>query len=774
MSLKPHSSLTSVQLTMLVLAVVIVLFLWALFLWQGSATKAEALNAQRSENRNLALIVSESLKQMTDRGKVMGSLLNDNVISHREGESNFLTLLAKDPVLNRFSVYSKSGDLIYTSHVGSARSHLGGWMAETKAHFAHIGLVPLLPSRSADPAYTPGEPNWHLPFLVPLNASDLARPARLVLIELDIGYLAGLMQNVELGSGFIQILDSTGDEWLRANESGVVVGGPPMPGISPAHEGRFVSGEATIELPEGRYQYVFVTRPRNGFTVAVAQPYEEIVSPLAPGRTKQLVANSLMTVLVMGIVVWLIKGLAKQQQVLEALRLSEQSNQQLIERLETENARSSRAAAIDHLSGLFNRRQFLDEAETLVQEQRRRRRLSSMLFIDLDRFKSINDSLGHHTGDLLLQSVAGRIQRMLSKGDIAARFGGDEFVVLLAGDRSEAAVEQWAAALTTHLSAPYMLEGTELNTSPSIGIAICPRDGQSIDQLTRCADTAMYSAKKAGRGQYRFFDQSLNDTDVEEFHLEQAFVEALRNRDFLLHYQPQVCLESMDVIGYEALVRWQHPSFGLLYPDRFIPLAEKTGFVVKLGMEVLRLACTQISEWQEKHGMTKPVAVNVSPIQLSQPDFCTDVLKLVVDTGLTPDLLELEITETAMLESQAVESLHRLKQAGIRLSLDDFGTGYAGFAHLEAVPLDKLKIDRSLINRISNSHDDSPIVSSTIILAKRMALQVVAEGVETREQLVHLKVAGCNIAQGYHLGRPMPAEKILESARTFTEQENVG
>ncbi|EHJ04377.1 MULTISPECIES: EAL domain-containing protein [Marinobacter] len=773
MSLKSHTSLSNVQLTMLVLAFIVVLFLWALFIWQNSTKRTEALDSQISENRNLALIVSESLKQMTVRGKVMGRLLHGNLVSKSEDESGFLTLLAEDPVFNRFSIYDASGDLLYASHTESARSNLQSWLTEAETHFAHSGLAPLLPNRLDDPAYTPGDPAWRLPFLVPLSDSGSSQPNLLVLIELDIGYLASLMQNVELGSGFIQILDSAGNEWMRASESGIVIGGPALPKMSRPQEGRVITSDAVINLPEGRYQYVSVSRPINGFTIAVAQPLEEVLAPLALGQAKQLAANTLMTALVVGIVIWLIHGLKKQQQVLEALRTSEQSNRKLIERLETENARSNRAATIDHLSGLLNRRQFLDEAKTSVLEQRRARRLSSMLFIDLDRFKSINDSLGHHVGDMLLQAVAGRIQRMLAPGDIAARFGGDEFVVLLLGDRTEAGIEQWASALTDHLSAPYMLEGTELNTSSSIGIAISPRDGQSVDQLTRCADAAMYSAKKAGRGQYRFFDQSLNVTDVEEFHLEQAFTESLRNRDFLLHYQPQVCLDSMEVIGYEALVRWQHPSFGLLYPDKFIPLSEKTGFVVKLGMEVLRLACVQISEWQQMLGVSKPIAVNVSPIQLSQPDFCANVLTMLSDMGLNPDLLELEITETAMLESRAVETLHRLKQAGIRLSLDDFGTGYAGFAHLEAVPVDKLKIDRSLINRISNSHDDSPIVSSTIILARRMAIQVVAEGVETHDQLVHLKVAGCHIAQGYFLGRPMPAEKILDFERAFTEKENV-
>lgn len=485
----------------------------------------------------------------------------------------------------------------------------------------------------------------------------------------------------------------------------------------------------------------------------------------------QIALFILMTLVVSGVVFWLARGLKQQQKVLRALQLSERKNQQLIKRLEGEHARSSRAATIDHLSGLFNRRQFLEAAPEVLVEQRRNRCLSALLFLDLDRFKSINDSLGHHVGDLLLQAVAGRIKRMLGPKDIAARFGGDEFVLLLAGNRTEQDVEQWCTGLTSHLSAPYELDGAEVNCSASIGIAICPRDGQSIEDLMRGADAAMYSAKKAGRGQYHFFDQSLNVQDIEVFHLEQSFTEALRNREFVLYYQPQVCLDNMEVVGFEALVRWQHPQFGLLFPDRFIPMAEASGFVIPLGLEVLRLACAQIVAWEADGLPARTVAVNVSPIQLARPEFSEQVLAMIAEHGLKVNQLELEITETAMLDAKAVDNLHCLKRAGVTLSLDDFGTGYSGFAHLEAVPVDKLKIDRSLISKICNSHDDSPVVSSTIILAKRMKLEVVAEGVETREQLVHLKVAGCDIAQGYHISRPVPADQIPDFLRRYSKEE---
>lgn len=273
----------------------------------------------------------------------------------------------------------------------------------------------------------------------------------------------------------------------------------------------------------------------------------------------------------------------------------------------------------------------------------------------------------------------------------------------------------------------------------------------------------MYSAKRAGRGQYRFFDPSLNVADVEEFSLEQAFGTALSERQFVLHYQPQIRLDSMLVDGYEALVRWEHPEFGLLYPDRFISLAERSGFIIELGWEVLRLACETLERWHAE-GRTLRLAVNVSAIQLHQADFSDRVMKKLFRHNLAPEWLELEITETTLLdeEGRAIEQLQRLRDAGLNISLDDFGKGYAGFAHLQSLPLTKLKIDRSLIAPLSNSPDDSPIVSSTIILAKRLGLTVVAEGVETREQVVCLRLAGCDVAQGYHFARPLAPAQLAE------------
>ncbi len=495
----------------------------------------------------------------------------------------------------------------------------------------------------------------------------------------------------------------------------------------------------------------------------VSQQIDEILDAQQHRFSRKRWMNFGMTLAILGAMVWMMRLLHKRHEAFYVLEQAYRINQERISRLEDEHRRSSHAAATDHLSGLHNRRQFMDICADTLARQRSQRRLMAILFIDMDRFKSINDSLGHKVGDLLLQAVAGRISRALEPGDQAARFGGDEFVVLLAGDRSEEQIDGWVRDLVNKLTAVYALDEHEVNTSPSIGVSICPRDGQEVDGLIRCADAAMYSAKQSGRGQYRFFDPSLNLTDINEFSLEQSLVAALSERQFILHYQPQIQLDSMQVTGYEALVRWEHPQFGLLYPDRFIPLAERSGFIVALGWEVIRLALEELKHWRVQ-GRSSRLAVNVSAIQLRQADFSERLLSELAKRGIEAWQFELEITETVVLddEGMAVEHLERLRVAGLNISLDDFGKGYAGFAHLHSMPLSTLKIDRALIAPLSNSYDDNPIVSSTITLAKRLGLTVVAEGVETRDQLVYLKLAGCDIAQGYHFSRPMSAEQLYQ------------
>ncbi|MDR0278280.1 MAG: bifunctional diguanylate cyclase/phosphodiesterase [Paucimonas sp.] len=755
------SSFNLLQFLLLSSAVAILLFVWVSYFQQRTTSGQEALAAKASEHLNLATMAAENLSQLVDRAQTIGRAAQADLRDSGQGRWSLVRMLAEDPVLKRMSLYRFDGELLSASHSDEPQQLPEAWLTALRAHIGRYGFKPFLPPLDVS-ARAAAEINWRLPFLLPLTEPSRGQPESILLVQLDIGYLAVLFQHIDLGdSGLMRLLDSAGRERLRIGNSGVEVAGEAlMPDLPDNVES---AGRISQFSGDGRYQSLFRKVLPRGFSIAVSQREDEILAPSQLLYERQLWVNLSMTLLILGGVLWGWRVLGKREEAFGALEQAQRINQQLIQRLEEEHRRSSHAAATDHLSGLHNRRQFMETAARVLAEQRSKRRLMAILFIDMDRFKSINDSLGHKVGDLLLQAVAGRISRALEAGDEAARFGGDEFVVLLAGSRTEEQIDLWVRMLLNKLSAMYSLDKHELNSSPSIGVSICPRDGQSVDELIRHADAAMYSAKQAGRGQYRFFDPSLNVVDVGEFALEQAFGPALKERQFVLHFQPKVRFDSMRVEGYEALVRWQHPQFGLLYPDRFISLAERSGFIVALGWEVLRLACEELVRWQGR-GVQSGLAINVSPLQLRQPDFSTRLLEELAQHGVEPRYLELEITETTVLddEGQGIKHLQALRDAGLSISLDDFGQGYSGFSHLQALPINRLKIDRTLIAQLSNSHDDSPIVVSTIILAKRLGLEVVAEGVETREQVVYLRLAGCDFAQGYHFSRPLTVAQLEE------------
>ncbi len=765
------SSPRFLQVLLLTLCAAMLVLLWGLYFQQKTVSRQEALAAKASEHLNLASIVAENLRQLVDRAQAIGRVTQGSAESRAQSHQGLVRMLAEDPVLKRMSLYDSSGRLVSASHNDEVQHLPAAWLQQLEAHTAQYGFKPFLPQLSQS-EQTSSLPNWRLPFLLPLADATTRKLDGVLLVQLDIGYLAVLFQHINLGhSGLMSLLDGAGQERLRINNSGVVISAVPL--HSTLQNTAEDVGRLTVYVNGEGYQSLFRRIADRGFSVMVSQRNDEILASPQLAFGRQWWLNLCMTLLILTGLLWTLRALNNRQEAFSALEQAQAVNQELIGRLEEEHKRSSHAAATDHLSGLHNRRRFIEVAKRVLTEQRSKRRLLAICFIDMDRFKSINDSLGHKTGDLLLQAVAGRISRLLEPGDEAARFGGDEFVVLLAGERTEEQIDAWVRALVAKLSAVYSLDEHELNTSPSVGVSICPRDGQDVDSLIRHADAAMYSAKRAGRGQFKFFDPSLNVSDIEEFTLEQAFGHALSERQFVLHYQPLLRLDSMSVVAYEALVRWEHPEFGLVYPDRFIALAERSGFIVALGWEVLRLACEELADWQGQ-GISTRLAVNVSAIQLRQEDFSERLLNELARHGIDKSRLELEITETTVLDQDgvALEHLHRLRANGMGVSLDDFGQGYAGFAHLQSLPLSKLKIDRALIAPLSNSYDDSPIVSSTIILAKRLGLEVVAEGVETVDQVVCLKLAGCDIAQGYHFSRPLSAQKLREYAPFVSAMEN--
>jgi|TARA_R110000850_G_C9996329_1_gene468372 diguanylate cyclase (GGDEF)-like protein len=738
----------------IILGLSLLSFLWVSHIRQYEIAYKEALETRATEHKNLAIIITEHLRQIGDRAEALGHSALGGQWQPILLQRNLSRILAQDPIFNRLTLYDEQGHYWLSSHEKDRAPLPTTWMTQVENQLRQYGDTVFLPTQtqqkhSTEVSGTSTPPKWQLPLLLPIVSGDTRTLTGVLYIEMDVGYLTRLYQDIHLGqSGIIQLLDRDNVERLRANHSGVLASGP--------------------ELNSESYQSLLSSKPELGWTVAVSQQYRDILAPIEAREQQQKWIYLLLTSVVVGVLAWLLKMISEQQKTISALHHAQDENQALIERLETAHRRSSLAASTDHLSGLFNRRQLMEIGTRVITQQRACRKLLAVLFIDLDRFKSINDTLGHKTGDLLLQAVAGRIKRLLEPGDYAARFGGDEFVILLAGDRTENTITSWVQTLVARLSDTYALDGTELNTSPSVGVSICPRDAQNIDELIRSADHAMYSAKQSGRGQYRFYDPSLNTSSLEAFQIEQSLIEGLKKHEFVLHYQPMIDLDTMHIVGYEGLVRWQHPDHGMIYPDRFITIAERSGLIIEMGEEVLRLACEQLKAWRQE-GYERHISINVSALQLASDNFSSMVLDSLKHFQIPPSTIELEITETAILNrpEKAIHHLERLRRHGIGISLDDFGHGYAGFAHLYNLPITKLKIDRKLIAPLSNRHDDSPIVSSTIALAKKMNLQVVAEGVETLEQVVYLKLAGCDLAQGYHFSRPLEPNAILALETSF-------
>ena len=423
----------------------------------------------------------------------------------------------------------------------------------------------------------------------------------------------------------------------------------------------------------------------------------------------------------------------------------------------------------DPLTGLPNRFDLDGRLYQALAAARRDGRPLAVMFLDLDRFKAINDSLGHKVGDSLLVEVAGRLRRALRDSDVVARLGGDEFVVVMTGITGDPAktVAAMADKLVTQIGQPYLIEEHTLHTTPSIGVSLFPMDGDDADTLMKNADTAMYHAKAQGRNHFRFFDDGMDKAAGERLSLEISLRKALEDERFMLQYQPQVALADRRIVGVEALVRWSDPQQGLVPPGRFIPVAEETGLIGPLGLWVLRAACKEIRSLRDQGLDDLVMAINLSARQLSDGKFAHAVEQTLDEFGLPPSCLELEITESvAMHDPEAVINLlKRLRDQGVTLSIDDFGTGYSSLAYLKRLPIHRLKLDRSFVADIATDPNDAAICAATTALAHSLGLQVVAEGVETEVQLEHIRALGVDVAQGYLFSRPLDADQIVAACR---------
>ncbi|OQX57993.1 MAG: hypothetical protein B5M52_06235 [Helicobacteraceae bacterium 4484_230] len=431
----------------------------------------------------------------------------------------------------------------------------------------------------------------------------------------------------------------------------------------------------------------------------------------------------------------------------------------------------------DTLTNLPNRVLFRDRLEHSIVKAKRNNTKLAVLFMDLDHFKEINDSLGHQIGDDVLKVVADRLKNELRGSDSIARLGGDEFTILLEDVKQTFKIGDIAQKLIRSLKDPLLINSYELYITASIGISIYPSDGEDAETLLKCADAAMYSAKSDGRNIFQYYAKEMTEQAFERVMLETSMRHALDNDEFVIHYQPQVDSKNNNLIGLEALVRWEHPEMGLIYPDKFIPLAETTSVIIPLGEWILRTVAAQMTAWHNKGFDPIHISVNLSVKQLRHRSLLLLIEKILEETKFRSDWLELEITEGYTMQNpvQSIKLLQRIRNLGVKLAIDDFGTGYSSLSYLKQLPINKLKIDKSFIKDIPGSKEDEALVRAIISMAESMYLSVIAEGVETEAQREFLQNAGCCNIQGYLFAKPMSANKIddIFNKKNIIERKDV-
>ena len=415
------------------------------------------------------------------------------------------------------------------------------------------------------------------------------------------------------------------------------------------------------------------------------------------------------------------------------------------------------------LTGLPNRFALEEQLERALAYAERYGKQVAVMFLDLDRFKNINDTMGHSVGDRLLQLATERLSGLVRRSDMLARLGGDEFILMLQGIDRDYAPGKVAETILGRLAAPYELQGRHYRVTGSIGIAVGPRDGDSVETLVRSADTAMYQAKAQGGNCFRLYDESMNQKVLRRVTLECRLREAFENGQLRVHYQPKISFMTGQIVGSEALLRWSDPELGVISPVEFIPVAEEANLIREIGDWTLRTACSQTRAWQQAGFPSLTVAVNVSACQISTDALRHSIVSTLWDSGLDPTSLELELTESVLMrnDGSALDVLKKLKKIGIGISLDDFGTGFSSLSYLKAIPIDTLKIDRSFVRDYGIDPDDAAIISAVLSISEKLELRVVAEGVETERQRGLLERVGCHEFQGYLFSPAVSSDEFL-------------
>lgn len=445
----------------------------------------------------------------------------------------------------------------------------------------------------------------------------------------------------------------------------------------------------------------------------------------------------------------------------------------MYQELREKEERNKKLAFVDYLTGLPNRTAFSEYLDYTMNNLKLGH-LASVMYIDLDNFKEVNDILGHSYGDELLIDVAERLKQIIDKNDYLARFGGDEFIILTENVINMWEYEEKIKKVQKVFSYPFVLALKEYFVTISIGVARAPQDGQTAQHILKSVDVALYAAKESGKNIYCFYDESMNEKLLNKIETQSQLHTAIDNKEFIILYQAQIDLESDKVIGFEALLRWKHPTKGLMEPKEFIALAEETGLIIPIGKWVLYEACHQLKEWQNAGYTGITIAVNLSARQFKDVSLVETVKAVIEETGITTADLELEITETIALDdiTYSIDIIQQLKDMGIKISLDDFGTGYSSMNYLKHLPVTNLKIDKSFMDTVMEDNNDKAIVSAIITLAKTLDLEVIAEGVENDEQVLFLKEANCDKVQGFLYSKPVTKEEATILLRSIQKQKS--
>ena len=742
---------------MLVAVIVLVLsLLWWLTAKHLRAQQEQVENATRLQQAGVAAIVSENLRQILEKAQLMSVLALQGVQGTGPWQHQLAQMLDRDRVFLRYTLLDQqlqplAGDV----------QNLGRWddaLAQQQGACAGGRGALVLPGAHQSSSQ---ELTWQVPLLLCVTDAQGVSQGYLML-HMDLGYFLSLYQDVDWGaSGSLHLLAPDG-RVIAAMVGGGLVAQPSSAAVDAFRKVPEGAGVRNFEWPQGVARLANFHRTAHmPITVVVSREWREILAAHDDYAHRAWWLLSVVSVLTMGATLFLLRTLQRRQQWFDALEKADQDKQELIAQLESEKQRALALAASDHLTGLHNRRMFYELVSSHLALARRSSKYYALLYLDLDRFKSVNDTLGHHVGDALLQAVALRLQGMLRSSDIIARMGGDEFAVLVTAMEGPQDMDVLAQKLVEGLSAPYEgIAPTALHTSPSIGIAFFPRDGHDVEVLCRHADTAMYASKKAGRNRFTYYERITPVDSERGYRLARQLPDAIAQEQLVLHFQPKVRLEDRSIVGFEALVRWQHPELGLIYPGDFIALAEEHGHIEALGEWVMLACCRQIAAWRMQGLDVRPIAFNVSPLQLRDCAFPLRLATCLQHYGVRGSDVEVEITESCLVEPVGVATrvLSQLQQMGVRIGLDDFGTGFSSLSQIRSLPIDTIKLDKSFVNELRSSKEAGVLVTSIITLAHNLKMQVVAEGVELMDQLVYLKTAGCDVAQGYFLSRPVTAQ----------------